>query len=113
MMADIASPPDDGLLVAPVRERQYQAFAGQARVADVIDEAVNLLEPLLQRIRIFEISAPLAGPRTCFEDHREHGTEFPCCCENARVTRALILRAIRVELGARTAQVTTAPFIFS
>src|SRR4029078_7614647 len=44
VMPHAGAPADDRLLVAPIRQRQDPSLAGQAPVADVVDEAVDLLQ---------------------------------------------------------------------
>src|SRR5438045_9734555 len=44
MVLRLGAPPDQGLFVAPARQRQQPSFPGQAPVADVVDESVYLLQ---------------------------------------------------------------------
>jgi hypothetical protein len=68
------SPAHHGLLVAPAGERQDPALAGEAAVADVLHEAVDLLQLGPQDLGVPEIGVPLLGARMSFEDHGEHAS---------------------------------------
>jgi hypothetical protein len=49
------------------------AFPGQTPVANVVDEAVDLLKFGAQHFRVVEIVVPVRLVRQDLEDYREHG----------------------------------------
>jgi hypothetical protein len=67
-----SAPADERLLVAPVRQRQDPSLAGQAPVADVVDETIHLLQLRLEHPGIVEIGVPVIRLRVDFEYDREH-----------------------------------------
>src|SRR3546814_9400629 len=69
---DACPPADDRLLVTPVRQGQDPALPRQTPVAEIVDEARNLLELGPQHRHATEIAIPLLSPRLDFENHRKH-----------------------------------------
>ena len=63
------APADNGLLVAPDRERQHPAVARQTLVKNVVNETVDPIQFRPQHLGIGEIDLPLVGFRMDFEDH--------------------------------------------
>ena len=66
------APAHHGLLVAPSGQRQQPAVARQTAVADVVDEAVDLLQFRPQHLAAAEIMIVLPVLRIDLEDHCKH-----------------------------------------
>jgi hypothetical protein len=59
VMAHAGTPADERLLVPPVRKRKDPALAGQALVADIVDEALFLLQLGAQHPGVVEVVIPV------------------------------------------------------
>jgi hypothetical protein len=68
-MAPAGAPADERLLVPPVRKRKDPALAGQAPVADVVDEALDLLQLGAQHLGVVKIVIPVLFIGEDLEDH--------------------------------------------
>src|SRR5215208_7194745 len=84
VMIGLRAPADDGLLVAPGREREQATTRTPALEAVDIDEAVDRLELRLELLGEIEIVAPALLSRLNLEDHRKHGT----CSVLVKLTQA-------------------------
>ncbi|WP_442868815.1 hypothetical protein [Bradyrhizobium sp. CCBAU 21362] len=75
------APADERLLVPPVRKRKDPVLAGQALVADVVDEAFDLLQLGAQHLGIVEVIIPVPFIGEDLENHRKHGriSLLECC----------------------------------
>src|ERR1700746_1215016 len=76
MWAPRGAPADQRLLGVPARQRQNPAVTGQAVIADVVDEAVDLLQLGAEHLGVPEVGCPLGGLRIHLEQHGEHGAPF-------------------------------------
>ena len=68
----LGAPAHQRLLVAPGGKRQNPAGAPQRAVADIVDEAVDLLELRLQQLGLLEIAVEFFRFGVDFEEHDEH-----------------------------------------
>jgi hypothetical protein len=69
VMAPAGAPADERLLFPPVRKRKDPALAGQALVADVVDEALDLLQLGAQHLGVVEVVIPVLLIWENFENH--------------------------------------------
>jgi uncharacterized protein YeaO (DUF488 family) len=65
----VMAPADERLLVPPVRKRKDPALAGQALVADVVDEALDLFQLGAQHLGVVEVVIPLLFIGEDLENH--------------------------------------------
>ena len=77
------APSHDRLLVTPIGERQDPPLTGQAPVANILDEPVDLLELRAQQGGVVKICIPLVRARLHFKHHREHWNHLRSAADTA------------------------------
>src|SRR6516164_4006855 len=82
-MAPAGAPADERLFVPPVRKRKDPALAGQALVANVVDEALDLLQLGAQHLGVGEVVIPVLFIGEDLKNHRKH-VRIPLleCCDS-------------------------------
>jgi hypothetical protein len=69
VMAPAGAPADKRLLVPPVRKRKDPALAGQALVANVVHEALDLFQLGAQHLGVVEVVIPVLFIGEDLENH--------------------------------------------
>src|SRR6478752_5969931 len=71
-MPRVGPPGDQGLLVSPAREREEPSRPSEAAIANVFDEAVDLLQLRAKPSASSKVGLAKFRPRLHLEDHAEH-----------------------------------------